>query len=729
MNKIAYILLLTLYIFSAGNAAEKKGTALVLSGGGSRGISQIGVLRELERQGVQIDYIVGTSIGAVIGGLYCAGYSPDEIENMLVKADWDDLLTTSNFYNRDKMFIDQKKYYDRKLINLRFNNFKFQMPQAISNGYRFSEFLQEKILHSEYAFESDFNRLRIPFRAVAMDIVSGNPYVFKNGDLQTALRASTTVPLRFTPVELDSMILIDGGPVANIPVQEAIDEFNPKYIIAVNTTSDIYSYSDLDNPMNIADQVVSVLMESNKEIAKKESDYFIIPDLKGIGNVEFYNLGDIVQKGENAAKKFDFSKLPKREKEYSESKKVSTYLLNDITIKGNSNTDEVFILSEIRIKKDKEVSVDDIYYFWQSLYSTELFSQVRIIPTIVDSNKLNLAIEVKEKGTQLVLLGARIDNERNTQVELDLIRENLFNTGTRMLLGGAVGARNQQFIWSVSNPKVLNLPISFNLTSYYNNITYRIYGSENLSNNTYNRKQVGDYKVEDFGFNVATGTNFDKSGKLNFGFQLERQRAYDLTKEPNKFKTVSTFFIRTLIDSKNKSNFATQGTLIDLNFESNLLSLENDVNFSKLEFLLDAYFTPLTDFTINPYIMFGIGDKTTPLAEFWGLGGQETFYGMREFERIGRQIFVASLEYRYKLPFELFFDTYASFRYDIGGVWNLPEQIKFANLRQGIGTTLAFDTPVGPAKFGLGNSFYFLKNPDKVIFGPLLGYFAIGINL
>lgn len=716
-------------IISLGKANPPKGTALVLSGGGARGMAQIGVLRELERQNVKIDYIIGTSIGAVIGGLYASGYSVDEIEDMVVNADWEEILAISNFYNRDKMFIDQKKYYDRKLINLRFDNFKFQMPQAISNGYRFSEFLEQKILQSDYALESDFDKLKVPFRAMAMDIVTGKPYIFKSGDLLTAIRASTTVPLRFTPVVIDSMILIDGGPVSNIPVLQAKEEFNPKTIIAVNTTSDIFTYKDLDNPINIADQVVSVLMLSNAEKADEISDYVIKPNLKGVSNIDFTNLRDIINKGEEATKKIDFSKLEKNENDNLNLKQPKKYILNDLKINGNLNTGNDFILSEINLKAGDTINPSDLFNLWQSLYSTELFSQVRIIPNKLDDNKVDLEIDLLEKGTQLVLLGGRIDNERNTQGELDIILENLFSTGTRSLLGVAGGARNQNIVLSLSNPKVFNLPINFNLTGYYENINYRNYSPEIVTGNTYNRELDGGYTVEDYGFNVATGTTLDKFGKVNFGFQLEKQRDYDLGKTPKDFKTVTTFFIRTLIDSKNKSNFATQGTLVDLKFESNLLTLENDVNFSKLEFLLDAYLSPAKVFTINPFVMFGLGDKTTPKAEFWGLGGQDMFYGMREYEQIGRQIFVSSLEFRYKLPFELFFDTYASFRYDIGGIWREPEQIKFANLRQGIGANLSFDTPVGPAKFSLGNSFYFLKNPDRVIFGPLIGYFSIGINI
>lgn len=292
-------------------ANEKVGTALILSGGGARGLSQIGVLRVLEEQNIQIDYIVGTSIGAVVGGLYAAGYSVDEIEQMMVSADWDELLSISNFFNRNKMFIDQKKYYDRRLITLRFDDYKFQMPQAISNGYNFSEFLQSKILESDFAYVSDYDSLKVPFRAVAMDIVSGKPFVFESGDLLTALRASTTVPLRFTPVSLDSMILIDGGPVANIPVKQAIEEFNPKYLITVNATSEIFTYDELNNPVNIADQIVSVLMESNKKEAKELSDYYIEPELDLYSNVDFYETDSIIVRGQECIDNYDFSELPK----------------------------------------------------------------------------------------------------------------------------------------------------------------------------------------------------------------------------------------------------------------------------------------------------------------------------------------------------------------------------------------------------------------------------------
>ena len=124
----------------------------------------------------------------------------------------------------------------------------------------------------------------------------------------------------------------------------------------------------------------------------------------------------------------------------------------------------------------------------------------------------------------------------------------------------------------------------------------------------------------------------------------------------------------------------------------------------------------------------GFGDKTLPLAEQYSLGGQNSFFGMRENEYRGRQIFLGSFQYSVLLPFKIFFDTYLSFRYDLGSIWPEQEQIRFKDLRQGIGTTLSFDTPVGPADFSVGRSFLYKKNlpGSPISWGDLDFYFSIG---
>jgi outer membrane protein assembly factor BamA len=147
-----------------------------------------------------------------------------------------------------------------------------------------------------------------------------------------------------------------------------------------------------------------------------------------------------------------------------------------------------------------------------------------------------------------------------------------------------------------------------------------------------------------------------------------------------------------------------------------------------MSFTYDWYQTYYKRNTLHARILFGFADETLPITEQFSLGGQESFYGLREDNSRGRQLFVASLEYRYQPPFKIFFDTYLTARYDLGSIWSTAAEIHLQDLRHGIGVGMALDTPIGPAEFAVGQSFHFrrdlLNNP--ISRGPFLGYFSIG---
>lgn len=761
--------------------SEQRGISLVLSGGGARGFSQIGVLKVLEKENIKIDEIVGTSIGAVIGGLYASGYTAKEIEEIVLTADWQRILSLSNAYDRRNMFIDQKKYYDRKLISLKFDDFKFEIPEGISSGYYFSEFLNNLIWKSRYSTISDFDKLKVKFRSISLDLVSGNLHIFKEGDLQTAIRASASIPLRFRPIKIDSMILIDGGPKANIPV-DAIHEFNPELIVTVNTSSPIFNYESLNNPINIADQVVSLLMLEKNQEALNKSDIVITPSLEQYSNTDFTKIKELIKIGEIEAEKyisqlkkyksvqkdykyaesninnntdeFDLSKIPKNNNIYNfliDTVKLSGFpmatisdienhidklfidfnsgIVRDIKIIGNYNTIDNLILNELEFQKGKIINEKTINLSWQNLLSTELFSMVRIIPTHAGQDSIDISIHVIEKGTQAILLGIRADNERKGQGEITLLQENIFNTGSRFILGFAGGNRNQNLNFSISNPRFLNLPINLNFNSFYRYINYYQYSFRSFeARDRYATFISNNYDIDEYGASIAVGTNLEKIGKINIGYQIKNQRLI-LNDINNGFEPISTIFVRSVVDDRNTINYTKTGNYISFLFQSNAFSGSRNIKFTKLEFIYDGYFTLFDKHTFNPYVKFGAADRTTPLAEFWGLGGQNEFWGLREFEESGRQIFVTSLGYMYKLPFELFFDTYIKIRYDMGNIWLNPEDIQISSLRHGIGGELSVDTPLGPASIGFGKSFYFVKNPNGVVQGPLLFYFSFGVNL
>ena len=210
--------------------------ALVLSGGGARGIAAIGVLRVLEHNNIPIDLIVGTSMGSVIGGLYAMGYSTDQLQRLVDTTNWDDLLSYSDDSKRRDLFLDQKIARDKSILVLRFEGLEPVIPQAFSTGQRLSNYLNLLTLQGLYHPDPSFDDLRIPFRAVTTDLVTGKRIVIDSGDMTEALRASMAIPLLFSSMPRDSMQLLDGGLVDNLPVDVAIAE-KADIVIAVDMVS------------------------------------------------------------------------------------------------------------------------------------------------------------------------------------------------------------------------------------------------------------------------------------------------------------------------------------------------------------------------------------------------------------------------------------------------------------------------------------------------------------
>src|SRR5690606_37215318 len=182
------------------------------------------------------------------------------------------------------------------------------------------------------------------------------------------------------------------------------------------------------------------------------------------------------------------------------------------------------------------------------------------------------------------------------------------------------------------------------------------------------------------------------------------------------------------IDTQDKYPFTENGVYFTGFYETAFSVLGGDVGYSNISFEYKNFLKLSSSSVLSPAIKFGFADKTLPLSQHYSIGGQESFFGMHDNEYRVRQILVTSLMYRYKLPFIIFFDTYLKLRYDLGSTWDFQEQIRFKDLKHGIGTSISFDTPIGPAEFAVGRSFL-LRNdlPNNPInWGDVLFYFSIG---
>ncbi|MCK4560638.1 MAG: patatin-like phospholipase family protein, partial [Calditrichia bacterium] len=168
---------------------------LVLSGGGARGITHIGVLRGFEKYNIPIDLIVGTSIGSVIGGFYAAGLAVNQVEESMKSIDWDDMFSDDT--DRQNLFVGQKAINDRYLVSIRFDGMRAFIPTSLTSGQKILSIITEQLYKTDFPAVYNFDELKIPFRAIATDLISGQRLVIGKGDLAEAINASVAVPLLF----------------------------------------------------------------------------------------------------------------------------------------------------------------------------------------------------------------------------------------------------------------------------------------------------------------------------------------------------------------------------------------------------------------------------------------------------------------------------------------------------------------------------------------------------
>jgi len=853
--------------------SNKPVIAFALSGGGARGLSQIGVLKAFEEAGIKPDLVVGTSMGSIIGGLYSAGYSVSQIDSIASKTKWEELLSLNNQTNRKDLFVDQKVTEDRAVFSLRLDGFKPILPTSFSDGQDLSNYLNILAFNAPIHSDTSFDLLPIKFRAVCTDLISGDAVVMENGSLSKALRASSSVTFFLSPIHLDSMLLVDGGLVANIPVEIA-KQNGGDFVIAINATSSLWLEKDLDIPWNVADQIVSIPMRLNNSVELSKADFIVEPALGNFVSTDFTKTDSLIMLGYQSAQplvqnlkiKIDstvYNSLPENEmffkhlrfsnnltlkekayffgyenadsisnkkinydmynlfetgdyinlsaeincfNEYCElnlikeenpfvneidiigislisSEKISEILssiknqrfarkklaeklveliglyredgyalaeiqsleynederrltifvdegiVSRIEVEGNTKTNKSIITREFGFEEGDFFKINDMKSGLTNLKSTTFFDNIDVVVK-EESGQNVIVIRVKERPSSLLRISFRADNEYRTQLGLDLRDENLFGTGTELGLILFGGLDNRAYIIEQKANRIFDTYLTYKLNAYYKFNDVRVYDDVSVEdNNKFSREEIGKYRQRFYGFSVGVGMQAGRFGNLIFEgkYQFDEtiNREFDPI-EPYKIKIVS-LKISTTIDTQDKYPYPQKGIYFYGFYETAQSILGGDVGYSNINLDFLNYFSISNSSVVMPKIKFGFADKTLPLSQQYSLGGLDSFFGMHENEYRGRQIFLASLMYRYKLPVKIFFDTYFKFRYDLGSTWPEQEEIKFKNLKHGIGGTLSFDTPIGPADFAVGRSFLFKQNqPGVVSWGDVLFYFSIG---
>lgn len=276
---------------------KKAKVALVLSGGGARGFAHIGVLKAIEGNKIDFDLIVGTSMGSIVGGFFCAGFSADQIQRITKEIEWDNIFSDAT--SRPHLFLSQKNIPRSHILQLRFDGVVPYIPQSLTQGQNIYQLILRRLLQAEYQPFGDFDKLKIPFRSVATDLISGKRVVLGSGSLAEAMQASIAFPLLFAPIEVNGMRLVDGGITDNLPVDVA-RSLGADIVVAVDATSPLREPDEMHAPWEIADQVTTIMMENPTRESLLKADLAIIPDLEGHRAGDFTRIDSTIQRGYEA---------------------------------------------------------------------------------------------------------------------------------------------------------------------------------------------------------------------------------------------------------------------------------------------------------------------------------------------------------------------------------------------------------------------------------------------
>ena len=299
-----YILLLVLIAGSGEKAAAQDGgrkkVAVVLSGGGAKGVAHVRALKVIEEAGIPVDIVVGTSMGSIVGGLYAAGYTADQIDSIVQQQDWQSLLTDKT--DRKDISLEEKQNSERYMLSLRFEKTPFEVVEGgLLKGNKIGRLFSE--LTADLLDSIDFRLLPIPFACVATDIVRGEEVDMHSGVLAECMRTSMAIPGVFSPIRRDSMVLVDGGLVNNYPVDVA-RRMGADIVIGVDVTSPSREYGKLRSASTVLLQVLDMACANKLEENRANTDVHIRVDVTGYTSASFTSqaIDTLLRRGEKAAR-------------------------------------------------------------------------------------------------------------------------------------------------------------------------------------------------------------------------------------------------------------------------------------------------------------------------------------------------------------------------------------------------------------------------------------------
>jgi len=682
---------------------------LVLSGGGAKGFAHIGVLKAIDKAGIQIDYIGGTSMGAIIGGLYAVGYSANQIEEIILETDFVALLRDRLPRSSETFF--EKESGEKTVISLPVYKGKISLPRAISKGQNVLNLLLELFDVKEES--QDFSKLSIPFFCIATDVEDGSSVLLENGSLPIALRASSSFPSLLNPVEMDGKLLVDGGIANNFPVS-IMKGKGMDIVIGVDVEGKLFQKEKINSAVALLNQIISYQMYRKSDEEIRKLDVYIHPEIFNYSVVDFNKKIEILEKGVIEAEKFvevfeeiaakQTSTKKRKTKVFSEEK----FLILDIGIEGSSNYTRAYVLGKLNIKVGDSLSRRDITKKIYLLSATKNYN--RIVYYLKNNAAGGYALNFKLKET----------NEK-ANLKLGVHYDLLYKSSVLATYSKKHTLKNNDLF---SFDMILGDNIRYNLNYFVDNGFYVSYGFRSRYNHFRTKSKFN--QVSD-GFNVNS-INLDYSDITNQAFfqtTFSRKFALGIGIE-HKWLKISSETLSSIINSEtiidksnylsaygyikldtyNKRHFATKGYFASLNYKWYAASSDYSNNFRMFAQVkgtigfATTLFSKLTFQNTNE-AGFTIGNPTSNIFDFH-LGGYNqnyintfvSLYGYRFAELSNNSFIKSQFDVRYKVRDLHYFSLIANYaRLEDNVLKNLQ---LFDNIKSGYAVGYSYNSLIGP---------------------------------
>ena len=632
---------------------EDKKIGLVLSGGTAKGLAHIGILKVLDEEKVPIEYVTGTSMGSIIGGMYSVGYTPDEIEEIAVSMDWMSLFN-DKIERKDKGAV-RNSIEDKNSTVIPIKNFMPKLPSGAVGGKTASQRLNE-LFYGALGVE-DFKKFPRKFAAVATDLESGEGVMIDKGSIATAVRESLSIPSVFAPIRDGKRLYIDGGVVRNLPVQD-VKVLGADYTIGVNV-GDGFTKRD-ESKMNLIDVISDATTIAGRQEVERQIrmlDLYMKPDLEKFESYDFSKVKDIIAAGEavaraniNEIRKLSnpelYEKLEEKRKEFRQTWK-DEYNITGIVIDGNKKYTRAYF-DKFFPKKLGTLTRLDMEKIVNNIYQNGDFTTV-----YYEVKDNDLIINVQEKPSDYLTLSGNINNEDLATVNVGFQGSKLINnTNVRYSVSGTVaneyGAKGRTTAELGKNSKAI----------IYGEFEYK---RDIIENQKYKN---GYFSFENRKFKIGTGIGVEVYKNLLFsiggGYQISDVEKHENNAE-NVRKPFPYFEAKLNYDTRDSLNFATKGIYL---FSNYTLANSKHANFNSLYAGGEINIPIGEKVTITPGIAYLTSyGKDIPETYRPKMGGIRTadnsleFAGMPADKIRGGSIFTGKLKAQYNLSNLVYLDT------------------------------------------------------------------------